>query len=549
MPRRLLFPLVLLLTAAWLLSGCRAPQRAQDNIRVSVTADGQTLTVALPAGSTVQQALEAAGVQLSDLDRTEPPVYTLLNDGDAVRVVRVTENFTVQEEIIPFERQILRNEALPEGETRIIQAGENGRREVTYRQVLEDGEEVSNQPVKSVVVKTPVPEIVMVGVQTPFVQQPIPGRIAYLAGGNAWVMDGDTGQRRPVVTTGDLDGRVFALSPNRRYLLFTRAAQAASPAGEPAEEADATEPQEGDAAAINTLWLADLDADPPELIDLGIANIAHFADFAPYSSYTIAYSTVEPRPQAPGWQANNDLYTISFSSNGWVSEPRLRLEANAGGIYGWWGTMFAWAPEGTLLAFARPDAVGLYDFEEDGFQPLLKITPYQTRADWAWTPSLGWSPDGQVLFTVSHGNGAAPSDEPAGENSPVFNLVAYVMPLEKAITLVPDTGMFANPVPSPWHDDGYQVAYLQAIFPQKSDISRYRLMLMDRDGSNPKALFPPEGAPGLMPQTVVWSPQPLENGDLMIALIYQGNLYLIDANTGQAQQLTGDGLVTNLAWR
>ncbi len=524
--RRLLLPLLILLAASLMLAGCIAPRRGQGTITVTVKADGQTHKVQIPAGSSVQQALQAAHIHLGELDRTEPPVYSLLNDGDTVRVIRVEEKFTVSEEIIPFERQILRNEALPEGETRIIQAGVNGRREVTYRQVLEDGKEISNQPVKTVVVKTPVPEIVMVGVQTPFVPRPIPGKLAYLAGGNAWVMDGNTGSRRPVVTTGDLDGRVFALSPNQRFLLFTR-------------KSDTDD-------ELNTLWVADLAASPPKLIPLGVKNIAHFADFAPYSSYTVAYSTVEPRPQPPGWQANNDLYTISFSSVGWVSQPRLRLEANAGGIYGWWGLDFAWAPKGTLLAYARPDSVGLYDFGEEGLKPLLAVVPYQTQADWAWVPGLSWSPDGQILFTVTHGT---PQQED-NEASPQFNLTAYVLPLQTSITLVPDVGMFANPAASPPQPQGYQVAYLQAIFPQKSDISRYRLVVMDRDGSNRRTIFPAEGALGLMPQNIVWSPAPLEpDGHFAIAVIYQGNLYLVDTTTGKAQQITGDGLVTNIAWR
>lgn len=518
----------LLLFVALLLAlgGCAAPRRAQGTIAVTVLADGHTFKVHLPAGSTARQAVEAANVKLGNLDRLEPPDYTLLNDGAQVRVVRVKEKFTVREEIIPFEREVLRNEALPEGETRIIQAGENGRREVTYRELLEDGRQVSNQAVKTVVVRQPVPEIVMVGVQTPFSPQPIPGKLAYLAGGNAWVMDGNTGERRPVVTTGDLDGRVFALSPNRRFLLFTRK-------GKGKEE-------------LNSLWLADLSTDPPKLTDLGVKNIAHFADFAPYSSYTIAYSTVEPRPQAPGWQANNDLYTLSFSTTGWISGPRLRLEANAGGIYGWWGTTFAWAPVGTQLAFARPDAVGVYTFDEDvGLETLLSITPYQTRADWAWVPPLGWSPDGQVLFTVTHGNGTAEGEEA----SPRFDLTAYVLPLQRAIDLVPDVGMFASPTPSPWQQSGYQVAFLQAVFPQKSDISRYRLVVMDRDGSNRRVLFPPEGALGLMPQPLVWSPRPLANGHWALAVLSQGNIYLVDSVTGKAQQITGDGLTTRLAWR
>jgi len=508
------------------LGGCITPRRGQGTIAVTLLADGQRHTLQVPAGSSVQQALLAAGITLGNLDRTEPPSYTLLSDGDTVKVVRVEEKFTVREEIIPFTRQMLRNEALPQGETRIIQAGENGRREVTYRTVLENGQEISNKAVKSMIVKPPVPEIVMVGVETPFTPQPIPGKLAYLAGGNAWLMDGNTGQRRPIVTTGDLDGRVFDLSPNRRYLLFTRKSK-----------------EEGE---LNHLWLADLESDPPTLTDLGVQNIAHFAAFAPYSSFTIAYSTVEPRPQPPGWQANNDLYTLSFSSTGWLSDPRLRLEANAGGIYGWWGTTFAWAPLEARLAYARPDAVGVFDFDaEEGLQPFLHIVPYQTRADWAWVPPLGWSPDAQVLFTVTHGRKAHENDE----GSPVFNLTAYVLPLQKAITLVADVGMFANPSPSPPLKDGYRLAYLQAIFPQKSETSRYRLVVMDRDGSNRHTLFPPAGALGLMPQTLTWSPQPLENGHFTLAVTYQGNIYFVDATTGQAQQVTGDGLTTALSWR
>ncbi len=508
-----------------LLAGCVAPRRAQGQIRVTVQADGQSHQVRLPAGSTVQQALQAAGVKLGALDRTEPPAYALLDDGATVQVVRVSEKFTVRQEIVPFERQTLRNEALPEGETRLLQAGANGRRDVTYREVYENGHLVSNQAVKSVVVETPVPEIVMIGVQTPFVPREIPGRLAYLAAGNAWVMDGNTGERRPVVTSGDLDGRVFSLSPNGRFLLFTRKA--------PEKTSD-----------LNTLWLADLNAKPAKLVSLGVKNIAHFADFAPYNPYTIAYSTVEPRPQPPGWQANNDLYTLSFSTSGWEGEPLLRLEPNAGGVYGWWGTTFAWAPVGTRLAFARPDGVGLFEFDtEEGLQRLLPIVPYQTHGDWAWTPPLGWGPDGRVLFTVSHG------DKEADETSPVFDLTALVLGNPHPIRLVANVGMFANPAPSPrLADGGYRVAFLQAVFPQKSEISRYRLWVMDRDGSNRRQIFPPEGGLGLMPQHVVWSPAAVD-GHFLLAVIYQGNLYLVNADNGKFQQLTGDGLITRLAWR
>jgi hypothetical protein len=99
-------------------------------------------------------------------------------------------------------------------------------------------------------------------------------------------------------------------------------------------------------------------------------------------------------------------------------------------------------------------------------------------------------------------------------------------------------------------DATYQVAYLQAIFPSQSDTSRYRLMVMDRDGSNQRSLFPAEGEPGLEPQQVVWSPQAVDGDDnLLLAVIYQGNMWLVNTETGKAQQITGDGLTRRMTWR
>jgi hypothetical protein len=73
---------------------------------------------------------------------------------------------------------------------------------------------------------------------------------------------------------------------------------------------------------------------------------------------------------------------------------------------------------------------------------------------------------------------------------------------------------------------------------------------MDRDGSNRLALFPPVDAGGIEPQTPVWSPEPLsgQSGDF-IALVYQGNLWLIDSGNGAAYQVTGDGLITRVDWQ
>ncbi len=118
--------------------------------------------------------------------------------------------FETEEQIIPFERQVVRNKSLPDGQTRLVQEGANGKKELTYRRVLEDGVEISKSVVKTVILQDALPEIMMVGAQTSFAPLPVPGKLAYLAGGNAWVIDTSTANRTALVTTGDLDGRILS---------------------------------------------------------------------------------------------------------------------------------------------------------------------------------------------------------------------------------------------------------------------------------------------------------------------------------------------------
>lgn len=520
------------------MTACSAPPATQALIDVKITADGQDISVQLPPGSTVQQALDAAGLSLSSMDRTEPPLYSILTSGSEVRVVRVTEDFEVVQEVIPFEHQTLRNESLPQDQEIYLQKGKNGLQEITYRRVYEDGVEVSGDTiVKKVTLEEPVPEIIMIGIQAPFVPVAVPGKMIYLRDGNAWMIEESTGNREAVVTTGDLDGRILSLSSDGSWLLFSR--------------------QSDEEGQINSLWVKDISSEDSKLIDLTVPNVIHFADWIPGSDSKVVFSTVEPRTTAPGWQANNDLYALSFSNSGWVTKWKDKpvLEPNSGGIYGWWGTSFAWAPDGQQLAYARADGIGLLNFLDGTQTPVMDITPFQTHGDWAWVPSLAWGPYGKTIYTVDH---VPPAGSASPEESQVFDLTAISINADRPLNIVSQAGMFAYPLVSPLQpkasgEGAYQVAYLQAIFPNQSESSRYRLVVMDRDGSNRKVLFPTnDRSGGLSPQNDwgVWSPAPMpESENYAIALIYQGNLWIVDAVTGKAQQITGDGLTTRVIWK
>lgn len=496
-----------------------------EGITISIGVDGLTRNATVPAGSTVTQALQSAGVTISELDKVDPPAYTVLANGNTVTITRVEEIFETEEQIIPFERQVVRNESLPEGETRLVQAGVNGLQELTYRRVLEDEVEISRSVVKTIILQDALPEIVMVGAQLSFAPLPVPGKLAYLAGGNAWVIDTSTANRTALVTTGDLDGRIFKLSPNGTYLIFTR---------------KSTKPADKE---INTLWAVRVEGGKP--FSTGLVNIVHFADWIPGTN-SIAYSTVEPRSTAPGWQANNDLSRYSITTG----EKRKILDASSGGVYGWWGMTFAFSTEGRL-AYARPDGIGTVDIDGKYLKPLLSITPLNTHSDWAWLPSIAWGADGKTLYYISH---APPPNLVSEEDSPFFDISATSFDNNASVQIVEQTGMFAYPsvssLRSSVRERQYQIAYLQAIFPEQSETSRYRVVVMDRDGSNRRTVFPANDAPGLEPQTPVWAPDPIEGqtGDF-IAVVYQGNLWLIDSGNSQAYQVTGDGLVTRIDWK
>jgi hypothetical protein len=342
-------------------------------------------------------------------------------------------------------------------------------------------------------------------------------------------MENSTGNRRPIVTTGDLDGRIFSLSPDGQWLLFTRKI---STSGND---------------TINSLWVINISDSKAKPIDLNIKNIVHFADWVPGQSRTISYSTVEPRSTSPGWQANNDLHLLSFDVNGKITDQKEIISTNSGGIYGWWGTYFAWSPDGTMLAYARPDEVGLVDLVNGTFSPKLKIVPLQTHSDWAWVPPINWSPDDSTIFTVVHNPG---SGQVSAEESQEFSVEAILIKYGPVVSLVQQSGMFAYPVSSPGLvGNQYQVCFLQAVFPDQSDASRYQLDIMDQDGANRRALFPNEGSQGLDPQQIVWAPRETEDSGGLIAFIYQGNIWFLDTVTGETYQITGDGLTSAINWK
>ncbi len=505
-----------------LLTACGPIVPTEEGVTVTLIADGETRVLTTTA-LTVRDLLDEAGLTLDADDLVTPVEPTLLADGMIVRVVRVEIRTETEQREIPFERRTVRDASVPVGETRLLEPGITGLEELTYRVRLEDGVEVERQLIRRVVLRETRTEVILVGAQAEHNSVPISGTIAYLSDRNGWVIQVASPNRRRLTHTGDLDGRVFALSSDGGYLLFTRVAT----------------------DSLNSLWLVETATTDAEPVRLDAADVL-WAGWEPGCQVSsgatgcrIAYSTGRPTESSPGWKANNDLWIARPDPRtGRLPARREAIEQNAGGAYGWWGTTYAWRPDRHTLAYSRADEIGLVRAYDGRRTVLARFPPYRTYAPWVWTPTVNWSPEGEFIVTTLHGPAPTGGDP---EDSPVFDVWAIRADGTISAVLSSAAGMWAAPQYAPV---GGLVAFGHARSPYASQSGGYDLYLVDRDGSNHRQLFPPADEIGLDYPEMAWSPQ----GDTL-AVVYQGNLYLLTVADGAVNQLTDDGGVTAVRWR
>ena len=517
---------IIILTSILLLVSCQPiDEPSTDNVNIRLIHDKVRKNVST-SSKNVDDLISDQGLKLGPLDRILPSESTLLTDGMDVTIIRVEEELQDEEIVVPFEKQVVRNDGLPVGESRLLQTGTSGLEQITYRIVKEDGNVTSKSILRRTIIKQPSDEIIMVGSQATYTIVPIEGSLAYISSGNAWIMSKSSGMRQPLTVNGMLDGRIFQLSNDSRYLLYST---------KPNQQTDVKE-------AFNELWVINTNPTNAEPLALNAQNVL-WAAWSPKDQLSIAYSTGEPRTTAPGWQAHNNLRIAVFNEIDNEVVHTTILEPSAGGSYGWYGMQFAWAPDSIHIAYAQADRIGIIDLSNPT-NPVKKqlnnFSHYQTWTDWVWIPALTWSPDSKFIYTVSHG-------EPIGlelpEDSQIFNVSALAIDGSFEAILAERAGIWSNPVVSPTNNYDFQVAFLQANSPLQSVNSGYTLSIMEQDGSNVNAIFPTSGETALKPQNITWSP----NGE-QIALIHKGNLWVVDNESLISQQLTSDSQTSKPSW-
>ncbi|NDJ86323.1 MAG: hypothetical protein GYB66_10585 [Chloroflexi bacterium] len=515
-----------------------AESRNSGDIRVELIIDNTRSTYVYDRAITVGQFLDELEIERSSLDRINPPQYTQITDGMKITIVRVTEETECRFVDISFDEKRFPRIDMEPGEVITVEEGQNGEAEVCYRVIYEDGIEESRTQSSYTVITEPEDKVIFVGVEDTLDPVPIVGTLAYISNGQAYIMQSNSSRRRPLTTEGGLDGRVFDLSPDGRQLVYTR---------------QTSDPE--DLPFSNELWVI-LDTENSVPVKTPITNVLT-AGWVPGAPYTIFYSTARAEAGSfQGWNAYNDLWRLRISSeDGSYIDADPIIEENLIGQFASWGTAFKWSPGGQQLAYAKADGVGLVDLTNGEFLPYTLGFPIFGPAiddQWVWQPSLSWSADNTWVATVVHG---PPHGGESPDNSVVFDIGVFRADGSLRLSaLIEQVGMWANPSYSPirvnaLNYDDYRLAYLQAREPLNSYGSGYDLVVADRDGSNPRTIFPTPEQAGMRPPTrsgegeFVWSPDGRQ-----IAIVYQGDLFLVEVETRRAQQITSDGLASAPRW-
>lgn len=532
-----LFLLLVLVLAAGLLAACGDDGGSgSGEYSVTVSVDGTSRVYTYSRQVSVGLFLQSIGVTVNDLDQVNPPLYTQLANGMRITVSRVVERVECEDQpVAPNVIEQPTHQIAP-GERQVIQTGVEGIETVCYRIVEQDGQQIGERSESS---RTPKQaardEVIAVGVAPPNTSVPIDGRLAFISGGQAMIIENSTDTLRPLTSGSQLDRRVFDLSPDGRGLVYT------------VSTANTSDPE-----FSNELWaVMNTGSGTPAPVQLVPTDVI-YAQWVPgRENPTVSYSTASPVSDVPNWQAYNDLYVMELDpQSGEITTADGIVSQNSIGAYAYWGRRYRWSEDGTQVAWALADSVGLVDLETGDFLTLLTFPEYATAlvSYWVWEPTLSWSADGHLITTI-HG---APYGSESPEESIIFDTA--VADPASSLLIAPflrETGIWTTPTYSPplidaQGDARYSIAYFKARDPLNSPGAQYDLWVADADGSNARLLFPGPSRAGLRPDPedgIAWGPTGRQ-----IAVIYQNNLWIVDVQTGEGTQITSDGQSSRPRW-
>lgn len=118
---------------------------------------------AITKAQTVEELLKEQNIQLNEFDRIKPNKEMKITEDMIVEVIRIEKKTDVVEETVDYRTITRKDNSLPRGKEKVIQAGEKGKIKKEFEVTLENGKEIKRTLRKEEKIKETKDRIVAVG--------------------------------------------------------------------------------------------------------------------------------------------------------------------------------------------------------------------------------------------------------------------------------------------------------------------------------------------------------------------------------------------------
>lgn len=115
------------------------------------------------AYNTVDEILKDQNIKLGKRDFTYPELSEKVEPESSIRIYRMTEDTNVEESVIPFQKEITTTDDLEVGQTRVVQKGKDGLKNIHIKREYLNGIQISEIVEKEEIITEPVPQIIQRG--------------------------------------------------------------------------------------------------------------------------------------------------------------------------------------------------------------------------------------------------------------------------------------------------------------------------------------------------------------------------------------------------
>ncbi|HHW57462.1 MAG TPA: DUF348 domain-containing protein [Clostridia bacterium] len=131
-------------------------------VPITLCVAGETREI-YTAADNIREVLEQQGITLGPLDRVNMELDTPVFSYMYIDVTQVKEEIVTEEADIPYQTETVKDDNMERGQTRLVQQGEPGKKQIIIKVLYENGKEIARNILEEKIIKDPINQIVHVG--------------------------------------------------------------------------------------------------------------------------------------------------------------------------------------------------------------------------------------------------------------------------------------------------------------------------------------------------------------------------------------------------